>query len=44
MPSIWTSNAVEQIDEAYKRRFKFVLKMDIPPESIRKIILKKNLN
>ncbi|MBF0266689.1 MAG: AAA family ATPase [Gammaproteobacteria bacterium] len=40
VPSIWISNAVWQIDDAYKRRFKFVLKMDIPPEKTRLKIIK----
>lgn len=40
VPSIWISNAVDQIDDAYKRRFKFVIKMDIPPKRTRLRIIK----
>jgi len=40
VPSIWISNTVDQIDDAYKRRFKFVLKIDIPPQKTRLKIVK----
>jgi SpoVK/Ycf46/Vps4 family AAA+-type ATPase len=43
VPSIWISNAVDQIDEAYKRRFKLVVKMGIPPQKARLNILKRSM-
>jgi len=44
VPTIWVSNEVYQIDDAYKRRFKFVLKMDNPPEKTRLKIIKESIN
>ena len=44
VPTIWISNEVYQIDDAYKRRFKFVLKMDNPPEKTRLKIIKESIN
>ena len=43
VPAIWISNSVEQIDEAYKRRFKYVLKLDIPPMEKRLKIIKESV-
>jgi len=43
VPAIWISNSVSQIDNAYKRRFKFVLKMDIPPKETRLKIIKNSV-
>lgn len=39
VPSFWISNAVNQIDDAYLRRFDFVIEIDIPPRSVRKQII-----
>ena len=44
VPSFWISNAVHQIDEAYLRRFDFVIEMDIPPRSVRKRIIDMTLD
>lgn len=41
VPAIWISNAVSQIDDAYKRRFQLVIKMDIPPQQTRLKIIKE---
>lgn len=39
VPTIWTSNAIENVDPAYLRRMSFVLKMDIPQLAARKRII-----
>jgi SpoVK/Ycf46/Vps4 family AAA+-type ATPase len=44
VPTIWISNEVEQIDDAYKRRFKFALKMENPPEKTRLKIIRASIN
>lgn len=41
VPTIWTSNAIENVDPAYLRRMSFVLKMDIPQRAARKRIIGK---
>lgn len=43
IPSIWISNSVDDIDEAYLRRFAFHLEFRIPPASVRERITRKNL-
>ena len=43
IPTFWLSNSIEQIDNAYIRRFDYVLELKTPPKSVRKNILKKNL-
>jgi len=35
VPAIWISNDIEQIDNAYIRRFDFVLKLEAPPRKVR---------
>ena len=42
VPAIWVSNNIEQIDNAFIRRFDFVLKLDHPPKDIRANILNKH--
>jgi len=39
VPTLWTSNAIENVDPAYLRRMSFVLKMDIPQRSARQRII-----
>jgi SpoVK/Ycf46/Vps4 family AAA+-type ATPase len=43
IPTFWLSNSIEQIDNAYIRRFDYVLELKPPPKSVRKNILMKNL-
>jgi SpoVK/Ycf46/Vps4 family AAA+-type ATPase len=44
VPAIWVSNNIEQIDNAFIRRFDFVLKLDQPPKDIRENILSKHFS
>ncbi len=39
VPTIWTANAIENIDPAYLRRMTYVMKMDRPSPQARKAIL-----
>lgn len=39
VPSFWITNAVQQIDPAYLRRFDLVVEMTVPPFHVRKDIL-----
>ncbi|WP_193369401.1 ATP-binding protein [Pelagibius marinus] len=39
VPTIWTSNSIENIDPAYLRRMTYVMKMDLPSPQARKVIL-----
>ena len=43
IPTFWLSNSIGQIDNAYIRRFDYVLELKSPPKSVRKDILKKSL-
>jgi SpoVK/Ycf46/Vps4 family AAA+-type ATPase len=43
VPSIWISNSIDGIDEAYLRRFAFHLEFRIPPAAVRQRIARKNL-
>jgi len=43
VPAIWISNSIEQIDNAFIRRFDYVLKLGHPPRKIRADIFKKHL-
>ena len=43
VPAIWISNAIDQIDNAFIRRFDYVLRLDHPPRNIRKKIFKRHL-
>ncbi len=42
VPTIWISNDVDQIDDAFKRRFKLIMKIDIPPQRTRLKIIKNS--
>ncbi len=42
VPAVWVSNNIEQIDNAFIRRFDFVLKLDHPPKDVRENILNKH--
>jgi SpoVK/Ycf46/Vps4 family AAA+-type ATPase len=41
VPAIWVSNNIDQIDNAFIRRFDYVLKLGLPPKAIRADIMKK---
>lgn len=43
VPAIWISNDIEQIDNAYIRRFDFVLKLEAPPRKVRAAMLETYL-
>lgn len=43
VPAIWISNAIEQIDHAYLRRFDYVLDVGVPPRAVREGILRSRL-
>jgi SpoVK/Ycf46/Vps4 family AAA+-type ATPase len=43
-PTFWLSNNIEQIDNAYIRRFDYVFELKTPPKSVRKNILHNNLS
>ncbi|MEZ5654082.1 MAG: AAA family ATPase [Burkholderiaceae bacterium] len=43
VPVIWISNAIHQIDPAYRRRFQFHLELANPPQRVRENIARKHL-
>ncbi len=43
VPTIWISNAIHQIDPAYRRRFQFHLELKNPPQKVRANITRKHL-
>mgnify|MGYP003649117812 FL=1 len=43
VPVIWISNAINQIDPAYRRRFQFHLELSNPPQRVRENIARKHL-
>ena len=43
VPTIWISNAIGQIDPAYRRRFQFHLELKNPPQNVRANITRKHL-
>jgi SpoVK/Ycf46/Vps4 family AAA+-type ATPase len=43
VPTIWISNAINQIDPAYRRRFQFHLELANPPQKVRENIARKYL-
>lgn len=43
VPVIWISNAINQIDPAYRRRFQFHLELANPPQRVRENIARKYL-
>lgn len=44
IPTFWVSNAIEQIDRAYVRRFDFVLEVGQPPRRVRRGVLDRHLS
>src|SRR5690606_17280726 len=43
VPTVWISNAIGQIDPAYRRRFQFHLELATPPQGVREKIARKYL-
>ena len=43
VPTLWISNAIAQIDPAYRRRFQFHLELANPPQKVRENIARKYL-
>ncbi len=43
VPTIWTANAIDQLDPATLRRFAFVLELPVPPQTARRRILESKL-
>jgi transitional endoplasmic reticulum ATPase len=41
-PAFWISNAIDQIDRAYVRRFDLVLEIAQPPQSVRRSLLERH--
>jgi len=41
VPSFWLSNRIDQIDQAYLRRFDLILELETPPMEVRHEILKQ---
>ncbi len=39
VPTIWTSNAIENVDPAILRRMSYVMKLDVPAPAVRKRII-----
>lgn len=44
VPTIWVSNAIEQIDPAYLRRFDLILEFTPPPQSVRQRMIERHLH
>jgi AAA+ superfamily predicted ATPase len=44
VPAIWIGNQVGHIDEAFLRRFSYVIELDTPPRSARKRMLRAELS
>ncbi len=44
VPTLWISNAISQIDPAYRRRFQFHLELETPPQKVRESIARKVLS
>jgi len=43
VPTIWISNRVSHVDTAFLRRFGYVLKIDSPPRSVRRKVIKERM-
>ncbi len=43
VPAIWISNAIEQLDRAFLRRFDFIVELPVPPKGVRRNILTRRL-
>ena len=39
VPTFWVTNQLRTIDPAYRRRFDYVLHLDMPPESVRRRVI-----
>ena len=39
MPTFWVTNHLRAIDPAYRRRFDYVLHLDMPPASVRRRVI-----
>jgi SpoVK/Ycf46/Vps4 family AAA+-type ATPase len=44
VPTVWVSNAIGQIDPAYRRRFQFHLELANPPQRVRESIARRHLS
>lgn len=44
IPTLWISNAINQIDPAYLRRFQYHLELQAPPAHVRETIARKQLD
>ena len=43
VPTFWVTNSLSSIDRAYRRRFDYVLHMDVPPASVRRRVIDHHL-
>ena len=43
-PAFWLSNEIQQIDQAFRRRFTYALEFRTPPRSVRRSMLKHRLH
>ena len=43
VPTFWVTNHLRAIDPAYRRRFDFVLQMEIPPASVRRGLIERQV-
>ena len=43
-PAFWVSNAIDQMDRAYVRRYDFVLEVAQPPRAVRRKVLERHLS
>ena len=43
VPTFWVTNSLSTLDRAYRRRFDYVLHMDIPPASVRRRVIDQHL-
>lgn len=43
VPTFWVTNSLSSIDRAYRRRFDYVLHMDVPPTSVRRRVIDHHL-
>lgn len=44
VPTIWITNSIAQIDQAFRRRFQYHLQLKTPPAGAREGIVRKHLN
>jgi transitional endoplasmic reticulum ATPase len=43
VPTFWVTNSLSSIDHAYRRRFDYMLHMDVPPASVRRRVIDHHL-